>query len=244
MSYKLKRRGNLEVSWLFAFTAGVLSFFSPCVFPLLPVYAANLTGALVGTEKITVSRSLLIIRSIGFIAGFSAVFTLMGASATLLGQLVMDNKAVIEKVGGFIIIIFGLQLIGVCKLKLLYYEMQWNFCSEQQKGLLASVLLGISFGVGWTPCVGIALSSILLLAGEESTLGQGAFLLLIYSLGLGIPFFLISLAITYSLAAVKRLNRYLGVISFVSGLVLLVMGLMLVMGRFSAVSAWFASFTN
>ncbi|MCE5287040.1 MAG: cytochrome c biogenesis protein CcdA [Pelosinus sp.] len=233
----------MEVSWLFAFTAGLLSFFSPCVFPLLPVYAANLTGALISTDKIQVSRSLLIIRSLGFVAGFSAVFTLLGASASFLGQFVMDNKATIEKIGGAVIIIFGLQLMGVFKLKCLCYEKQWDLQYEQQKGLLTSVLLGISFGVGWTPCVGLALSSILLLAGTESTAGQGAFLLLFYSLGLGIPFLLISLAITYSLAAIKRVNQYLGLISFISGLVLVVMGLMLVLGRFSAVSAWFANFT-
>lgn len=230
----------MEVSWLFAFSAGLLSFFSPCVFPLLPVYAANLTGALLEKDKLEVSKRLLMIRSAGFIAGFSAVFIAMGASASFLGQLIFDNKALIEKIGGVIIMIFGLQLVGLLKLRFLYYEKQWKFGSEQQKGLLASLLLGISFGVGWTPCVGLVLSAILLLAGTEGTAMQGAFLLLMYSLGLGIPFFLISLTITYSLAAIRRFNQYLGTISFFGGLVLVVMGLMLALGRFSAVSAWFA----
>lgn len=229
----------MEVSWLFAFSAGLLSFFSPCVFPLLPVYAANLTGALVGTDKLEVSRRLMMIRSVGFISGFSAVFIAMGASASFLGQFIIDSKVLIEKIGGVIIIIFGLQLAGLLKLKFLYYEKQQGLWCEQ-KGLLASVLLGISFGVGWTPCVGLVLSAILLLAGTEGTAVQGAFLLLIYSLGLGIPFFLISLTITYSLAAVRRFNKYLGAASFFSGLVLVAMGLLLAFGRFSVVSAWFA----
>jgi cytochrome c-type biogenesis protein len=146
----------LEVTWFFAFMAGLLSFFSPCVFPLLPVYVANLTGAFISADKVEISRRLLIIRSLGFITGFSTVFILMGASASWLGQFVVGNKVLLEKIGGAIIIVFGLQLTGILKLKFLHYEKQWNFGYERKKGLLASVLLGVSFGIGWTPCVGLA----------------------------------------------------------------------------------------
>jgi cytochrome c-type biogenesis protein len=232
-----------KISVSFAFVAGVLSFFSPCVFPLLPAYVANLTGGRIDHDKVSVSRGLLLIRSFGFILGFSVLFTLMGASASLLGQFFLEYRGYIEKIGGLIIVIFGLQMAGLLNFSFLYYQKQWNFQYRQHKDFFSSFLLGISFGAGWTPCVGLVLSSILLLAGATDTVYDGMFFLLVYSAGLGIPFLVISLALTYSLAIIKRINGLLDkVILFNAGL-LICMGLLLMTGRFQQVSAWFSSFT-
>jgi cytochrome c-type biogenesis protein len=230
---------NMSVG--FAFAAGIFSFFSPCIFPLLPAYVANLTGGRIDHDKIAVSRGLLLFRSLGFILGFSILFIFMGASASLLGQFFLEYKGYIEKIGGLIIIIFGLQMAGMLNLSFLYYQKQWNFQYRQHKDFFSSFLLGISFGAGWTPCVGLVLSSILLLAGASDTVYNGMFYLLVYSAGLGIPFLAISFILTYSLAIMKRINGLLDkVILFNAGL-LICMGLLLLTGRFQAVSAWFSS---
>lgn len=228
-----------DISMFFAFMAGVLSFFSPCVLPLLPVYLANLTGAVIDKDKMQVSRLLVGVRSLGFISGFSTVFIIMGASATILGEFIIENRSILEKVGGLLIILFGLQEMGLLQFKLLARSKQWDIPGAGKRNFLSSVVMGLAFGTGWTPCVGLVLSSILVLAGTLSTVYQGACMLFIYSLGLGLPFFLLSLALTYSLARVRDLNRYLGRISFCSGGILVIMGVLLLLGRFSALSAWF-----
>jgi cytochrome c-type biogenesis protein len=230
---------NMTVT--FAFAAGILSSFSPCIFPLLPAYVANLTGGQIDHDKINVPRSLLLLRSLGFILGFSILFIFMGASASLLGQFFLEYRDYIEKIGGLIIVIFGLQIAGILNLSFLYYQKQRNFQYRQQKDFLSSFLLGVSFGAGWTPCVGLVLSSILLLAGSSDTVYNGMFYLLVYSAGLGIPFLVISFVLTYSLAILRKINGLLNkVILFNAGL-LIFMGLLLMTGRFQAVSAWFSN---
>lgn len=232
-----------NVSVLFAFTAGMLSFLSPCVFPLIPAYVANLTGSTLGNNRVEVSKRLLLARSLSFIMGFSLIFVLMGASASVLGQIFTHNRDIVQKISGLLIIIFGLQMAGILKLRFLMMEKRWEAKLTGEKNIWRSLLLGMSFGAGWTPCVGLALSSILLLAGSANTVYSGILMLFVYSLGLGIPFLAISLIITYSLRVVRKINRSLGMLSLINGWILIGMGLLLYTGQLQKISAWLAGFT-
>ncbi|WEK55499.1 MAG: cytochrome c biogenesis protein CcdA [Candidatus Cohnella colombiensis] len=226
-----------------ALIAGVLSFLSPCVFPLIPAYVSHLTGAFVQNNKMNVEKKLLLLRSISFIVGFSVVFVAMGASASFIGQFFADNRQVIVKVSGLLIIIFGLQMTGMLTFRFLMFNKSWGKSETTKKGNLSSFLLGIAFGSGWTPCVGLALSSILLLAGSTETMYSGMFLLFIYSVGLGIPFLILSVMLTYSLGILKKVNRWLPTLSVINGWILVIMGLLLFTGQLQKLSAYFAQFT-
>ncbi|WP_134704400.1 cytochrome c biogenesis CcdA family protein [Ammoniphilus sp. YIM 78166] len=232
-----------SVSIFFAFTAGILSFLSPCIFPLLPAYIANLTGAHVQGNKVEVSKQILILRSLYFILGFSLIFMVMGASASVLGQLLSEYRDVLEKVSGFLIIVFGLQMARILNLDFLSFDKRWQVKHPENKSNWSSFVLGLAFGTGWTPCVGLALSSILLLAGSTETMYSGIFLLMIYSVGLGVPFLILSWAITYSLNVMKKMNRLLPRLSLINGWILVGMGLLLFTGQLQKMSAWLATFT-
>lgn len=232
-----------NISMLFALTAGMLSFFSPCIFPLISAYVANLTGSHIQSEKVIVSKRILMSRSIYFILGFSVIFMLMGASASALGQLFSEYRDVLEKVSGFLIIIFGLQMAGILSLRFLMMEKRFQARTTGKKSNWSSFVLGLAFGTGWTPCVGLALSSILLFSGSADTMYSGLTLLMIYSLGLGIPFLVISWLITYSLGVVKKVNKLLPRLSLINGWILIFMGLLLFTGQLQKISAWLATFT-
>ncbi|MBP1930870.1 cytochrome c biogenesis CcdA family protein [Ammoniphilus resinae] len=232
-----------NITIVFAFTAGILSFFSPCIFPLIPAYVANLTGSHIQSEKVIVSKWLLMSRSLYFILGFSVIFMLMGASASALGQLFSQYRGLLEKVSGFLIIVFGLQMAGILSLRFLMLEKRFQSKTPSNKSNWSSFVLGLAFGTGWTPCVGLALSSILLLAGSADTMYSGLFMLMVYSLGLGIPFLIISWLITYSLTVVRKVNKFLPKLSLINGWILIFMGLLLFTGQLQKISAWLATFT-
>lgn len=231
-----------NITTVFAFTAGILSFFSPCIFPLIPAYIANLTGSHIDTGKVVVEKKVLMFRSIYFILGFSVIFMLMGASASAIGQLFSQYRGVLEKVSGFLIILFGMQMAGLLSLRFLMMEKRFQVESKGEKSNWTSFVLGLAFGTGWTPCVGLALSSILLLAGSSDTMYNGLFLLMIYSLGLGIPFLIISWVVTYSLGVVRKVNKLLPKLSLINGWILISMGLLLFTGQLQKLSAWLATF--
>ncbi|REK76901.1 cytochrome c biogenesis CcdA family protein [Paenibacillus paeoniae] len=228
---------------IIALAAGLLSFLSPCVFPLIPAYVTHLTGSFIQDNRIHVEKKLLMIRSISFIMGFSVIFVAMGASASLIGQFFAGNREWIEKLSGLLIIIFGLQMAGMLTLRFLMMDKNWINTKPQKKGNLSSFILGLAFGSGWTPCVGLALSSILLLAGSTETLYSGMFLLFAYSIGLGIPFLVLSFALTYSLGILKKINRWLPLFSKINGWLLVGMGLLVFTGQLQKISAWLAQFT-
>lgn len=225
-----------------ALFAGLLSFFSPCIFPLVPAYITHLTGSKIEDGKINIGKNILLARSLAFILGFSIVFVMMGASASFIGQFFMENRKLIEQISGILIITFGLQMAGILKLKFLMMEKRWGGKLEP-KSFWSSALLGFAFGSGWTPCVGLALSSILLLAGSTETVYQGMLMLWVYSLGLGIPFLLISLLLSYSLKLVKKLNRFLPTFALINGWILVGLGVLLYTGQMQKISAWLARFT-
>lgn len=216
------------VSLLFVFLEGLLTFMSPCILPLLPVYFAYLAGSPSSSrpQEQEDGKKKLLINSIGFVIGFSLVFTIMGATATTLGQLLLEYEMYLRKASGIIMIIFGFLLMGVLRLKYLETQLQFNFVPENLK-FTGSILFGSIFAFSWSPCAGPLLGSALLLAGSSKTVFSGILLLLVYSLGLAIPFILSALLI-------ERANRLLGwikkkqqYINIVSGLILIAAGLLI-----------------
>lgn len=232
-----------NISIYFALSAGLLSFFSPCVFPLIPAYVAHLTDGTVSSGKVNTEKRVLFLRSISFILGFSIVFVLLGASASFVGQLFLKNKLLIQMLGGILIIIFGLQMLGIFKIKFLMSEKRFVQKEYTKATSVRSFILGLAFGSGWTPCVGLALSSILLLASSSETIYSGMFLLWIYSLGLGIPFLILSVIVTYSLNVVKKINKLLPKLSVVNGVILIVMGILLFTGQMQKISAYLSTYS-
>ncbi|WP_404323254.1 cytochrome c biogenesis protein CcdA [Cytobacillus firmus] len=231
-----------DIGMLFALAAGVLSFFSPCVFPLLPAYVTHLTGGRIGNAKMQVDRKKLYLRSFGFIIGFSMIFIALGASASFIGKILMNYRMIIMQAAGLLIIIFGLQMAGLLKFKFLMKEKRFK-TENKSKGMFGSVLLGMAFASGWSPCVGLALSSILLLASSSDTLSQGIFLLMSYSLGMAIPFFVISVIISYSLKTMRKINKYLSRLAFVNGMIMVALGMLVLSGQMQKISAWLSAYS-
>lgn len=239
--------GAQSVSLAIAFSAGLFSFVSPCVLPLIPSYVSYITG--VSFEDLTAEetpahiRALTIKNSLLFILGFSAIFVALGASSSFVGQLLLQHSDIIRKVGGVLIVFFGLYVMGLIKLNFLMRERKVHL-HEKPAGLVGSFLVGVTFAAGWTPCVGPILGSILLYASTTHSVGKGLLLLTAYSLGLGIPFFLTSLAINSFLATFKRIHPYMRVISVVSGAFLVVVGVLLYTDYLSILSNYLVIWTG
>ncbi|GAB6098457.1 cytochrome c biogenesis protein CcdA [Halanaerocella petrolearia] len=222
-----------DISLIVAFMAGLASFVSPCVLPLVPAYIGYITGS--SANK---GRFFTLFRSLGFVVGFSIVFIAMGASASYIGQLFSKYKLLFTKVSGILIIIFGLHMTGVLKLKLLYKEVRWQGPTNVTNWF-SSVLMGIAFAAGWTPCVGTVLGSILLYAGAEATLKTGVILLVVYSLGLGLPFILTAIFINQFTNVSNKINKYLPIISKVSGVIMILFGILLYLNKMQQLSQYF-----
>jgi len=217
-----------SISAVLAFGAGVASILSPCILPLLPAYVGYLAGTgESGPDEMRPSlRWTALGRAVAFVAGFSLVFVAMGASASLIGQLFLAYKPWLGKIGGLIIIIFGLAQIGVLNLPLLERGARLSV-KVTKMDLAGAAILGISFAAGWTPCVGPILAAILLYAGTQATLGTGVYLLSVYSLGLAVPFLIIALGIDYVMALLKKRRKALIVLSKASGAVMIAFGLLM-----------------
>ncbi len=215
---------NGDLSFAIAFSAGLLSFLSPCVLPLIPSYLAFLLGDYSDQKK--EDKSYSIVPALIFIAGFTVIFILLGLSATFLGRFLMRNQAVLRKISGVVIIIFGLHISGIIKLKWLYYEKKLNITKRSNK-YVQSFILGVGIALAWTPCIGPILSSILILAGNSQNLMTGGFLLFIYSFGFALPFLITALAAKKILPAIKKMNRYLNYINMVSGALIIILGILI-----------------
>jgi cytochrome c-type biogenesis protein len=219
-----------QISLLAAFSAGLLSFVSPCVLPLVPSYISYITG--LSLEQLADSaerrrfRMAIVLNSLLFIAGFSAVFIAFGASASLIGQVLITYQDYIRRVGGVLIVVFGLYLLGLLKLNFLTTEKRLHFRSRPA-GYLGSFLIGVAFAAGWTPCVGPVLGTILLYASTTDSLLSGVTLLTSYSLGLGLPLFATALWVDRFLDYFKQVRAYLWGVSAVSGAFLVVVGVMI-----------------
>ena len=230
-----------EVSALIAFAAGFLSFISPCVLPLVPSYITYITGVsfheLTDQETKKKVKWTTLIHSCLFILGFSTVFILMGASASYLGQVLSKYQTWIMKIGGILIILLGIHFI-LQIFPFLQIEKRFEM-KRKPLGYLGSFLVGIVFAAGWTPCIGPILSTILIYASTSQQMTTGIALLASYSLGLGIPFLLASLAFNLFLSTFEKIRRYMRVIIFVSGFFLIGVGILLLTGTFRVVTDYF-----
>lgn len=220
-----------DVSFPLAFFAGVLSFLSPCVMPLIPSYISYITGLsfkdLTESPERTRIRKVTFLNSLAFVGGFTSIFVLLGASSTGIGRLFIQYRDIIRITGGVLIVIFGLFVAGILNLNFLMREKRLEF-KNRPAGLIGSFLMGITFGAGWTPCIGPILGSILIYASTKESVIYGMGLLGAYSLGLGFPFVLSALAINSFLSYMKKIHRYVRYVMIISGLILIAFGIMLI----------------
>ncbi len=224
-----------------ALGAGLISFVSPCVLPLVPAYLGFITG--LSADEMQAARGRqrfgIAANAVAFVLGLAVIFTLLGASASLLGQVLLLNQSLLLKLGGLLVVLFGLNMLGVVRIPLLYRTARVSDAAPAAShGYLGSFLLGLAFGAGWTPCIGPFLAGLLALAASEQTVGQGVLLLLVYALGLGVPFLLAGLAVDRSLGLMRTLRPHLGVVEKASGVLLIGMGLLLFTERFTLVTIW------
>ena len=229
------------MSLLLAFSAGLLSFLSPCVLPLVPAYITYITGSTVAELRTEKARLHTLHKSLGFVLGFSLVFIAMGASITSIGKLLIGNMDVFRKVGGALIVLFGIHITGIFKIKTLYYEKRLVPFEKLRKNI-SSVFMGMAFAAGWTPCVGPILASILIYAGSMETISMGVLLLTAYSLGLAVPFVLTAYAIGSFSEYFKKISRYLNTISIISGFLLILMGVLIFTNKIAVLSQYFSFF--
>ena len=222
-----------EISYIVAFTAGLLSFVSPCVLPMVPAYLANLAGITAIDTKTRTSHLPALFHSLCFVLGFSLILISLGASVGLIGTAITAHSTLQRQIAGGVIIAFGVFLIVAFKLPWLNYEKRLSPTVGSNPGYLRSILIGAVFALGWTPCIGPILGAILALAWTSQTVGQGALLLSIYSLGLGIPFIIIGLAWGTIVPLWKGISRHLGTISIASGILLIVVGILMLTGQLS-----------
>jgi cytochrome c-type biogenesis protein len=226
------------LSLIFALLAGLLSFISPCVLPLVPVYLGYMSGTSASElRSASASRRFNPLGpTLAFIFGLAIVFVLLGATATTAGRLFADFQGLIVRIGGLAVIVFGLNMAGVIRIPWLYRTVQGDIGHARRGGLVSAGLLGATFGAGWIPCVGPFLASILALASQEQTAQQGMVLLLCYALGLGIPFLLVGVAWGPAVQGMKWLKQWSGTIEVVSGLVLVVLGCLLITDQYSFIA--------
>lgn len=222
-----------DVSFTLAFLAGMASFLSPCVMPLIPSYISYITGISFtnlreGLDRSTIRR-VTFINSLSFILGFSTVFILLGAGSSFMGSLLTRFQDIIRIVGGILIIIFGLFIAGIINIRFLMREKTIEV-KKKPAGVIGSFLIGMAFAAGWTPCIGPILGSILLYASAKGSAPYGMQLLAIYSLGMGLPFLISSMAINTFLSYSRKIQRYMRIITILSGLILIAFGILLITG--------------
>ena len=230
---------------LVAFSAGLFSFLSPCVLPLFPSYLSFITGMSVDrlTHEVSAgARTRVLLHSVAFILGFSLVFVSLGASFSAAGQFLLDYRDWIRIGGGLLIVVFGLYIAGVLRVGLFGRTQQWQIRSKPA-GLIGSFLVGLTFAIGWTPCVGPILGSILTLASNDRTIAQGVALLLSYSAGLGLPFLLSAIALGAFLRFFKRYRPFIPAVERAAGVLLVVVGILVATNYYVLLNSWAISLT-
>jgi cytochrome c-type biogenesis protein len=230
----------VSIGLALAFGAGLLSFISPCVLPLIPSYLTFVTG--VGFDELGNSRRAALVHSLLFVLGFTLIFVALGASATVLGRLLLAYRVWITRVGGVLIVLFGLYLMGVVRVPSFDRERRVHLANKPV-GYLGSVFVGIAFGAGWTPCLGPILGAILTYTAAQADLTRGLPLLLAYSLGLALPFLLAAVAVERFLETVKKLRPHLARVSQVSGALLVIVGVLMMLDYFTIVGTYLQAIT-
>src|SRR5215471_3260837 len=233
-----------NVSFFYAFAAGLISFLSPCVLPLVPGYISIISGTSLDRLKANDASLLrtVLLNSVMFIAGFSITFIMLGATATWIGQFLLSRHRLLEQLAGLILIVFGIHLMGILKINFLYKDKRFHNV-EKPRGLFGALVLGLAFAFGWTPCIGPILAGIMTIASTKETVTEGMFLLAVYSAGLGIPFLLTSLALNQFLAFYGRFKRHFHAVEVVSGALVIAVGLLILTGSLSRL-ATYCSFLN
>jgi cytochrome c-type biogenesis protein len=231
-----------DVNVFIAFAAGVFSFLSPCVLPLIPSYLSFVSGVSLDEMRSEQGRSRVVLNSLAFIIGFSLVFISLGASASFLGGLFLSYRNAIRIVGGIFILLVGVYLVGAFKVAALERYLQFNL-KDKPAGYLGSVLVGITFAVAWTPCVGPILGATLALASTSGEVSRGTFLLSSYAAGLALPFFLSALAINSFLQFSQRMRRYIKAIHVAGGILLIIAGILLITDYMTLLNAYALRFT-
>lgn len=228
-----------QVGFVAALIAGVVSFLSPCVLPLIPGYLSFITG-MSTTELAEKDRPLrtVLIPALLFVLGFTIVFVAFGASASVLGTFLSAYRSVVEKVAGLLVIAFGVLMLGIIKVPWLYGEARFDLEKSRSFGRGASLVMGMAFAAGWSPCVGPVLGSILALAGSSGSVGRGALLLLVYSAGLGVPFIAVALVFGRIRGLLRWLTRHSLVINRISGSIMIAVGVLIFFGRLEALATW------
>ncbi len=217
-----------------AFTAGLLSFLSPCVLPLVPSYVTFITG--MGLDDVSRARRTALVHALLFVLGFSFIFVALGAGASVFGQLLREYRVWIARVGGVLMVLMGLWMLDVLRIGALQQERRFHL-SDKPLGYLGTVLVGIAFGAGWTPCLGPTLGAILLLAANESELGKGITLLSFYSAGLAVPFLVSALALEKFLSFFQSFRHNIGKVNRIAGILLVVVGVLMFTGWFERLAA-------
>lgn len=228
---------NQQITFSAVFLAGLLSFLSPCVLPLVPAYFSFITG--LSLDELTAStretRQKVILSTLFYVAGFSFIFILFGASASFLGGLAAQYSWVVRYLGGAMIILFGLHLLGIINIRGFNFEKRMHL-KEKPMHLMGTFVIGMAFGAGWSPCIGPILGSVLIVAGNQDTLMKGVLLLAVYSSGLALPFIVLSFCIHSLLGLIKQVRKVIGIINKISGILLIIIGLLLVFDKFRLLS--------
>ncbi len=229
---------SLLPSMLIALAAGILSFLSPCVLPIVPPYLAYMGGISMGEMRgDTAARQRVILPALFFVLGLSTVFLFLGFTASFLGRFFLENQVFLARISGALVIVFGLHFLGVLRIPILDREARMQ-AGDRGGSAFGAYLLGLAFAFGWTPCIGPQLGAILSIAATEASLARGTALLGVYALGLGLPFLLAALFIERAMGVMGRLKRHMKVIERAMGVLLIVVGVALVTGAFSAFSFW------
>jgi cytochrome c-type biogenesis protein len=235
---------NSSITVGLAFIAGIASFLSPCVFALVPAYVSYLSGrSMGGTSEDSKSKSWeTLSHGFAFVLGFSIVFVLLGVFASALGGVLYDLNQILVKVGGILVVIFGLHMIGIIRIPFLEYDLRRQSHPTRSRGYLSSILMGVFFSAGWSPCVGPVLGAILTLALNGGSISQGALLLSAYSAGLAIPFLIAATQIGWVTSIIRRYGKLMLYVEKIMGVVLLVIGVLLFSGRFATLATFGAFF--
>jgi cytochrome c-type biogenesis protein len=234
-----------SLSVVVALSAGLFSFLSPCVLPLFPSYISFITGMSVADLTADLSgaaRGRVLLHALAFVVGFAVVFVSLGASFSVVGQLLLDYRVWISRIGGLLIVVFGLYIVGVLRIGIFGRTQQVQL-RQKPAGYVGSFLVGVTFGIGWTPCVGPILGAILTLSSTAENVGRGVALLVAYSAGLGVPFLLSALALGPFLRVFKRYRPFIPVVERAAGVLLVIVGVLVFTNYYVLLNAWAVSLT-
>lgn len=220
--------------YVLSFLEGILTFVSPCILPMLPIYFVYLAGE---SSDNSINKNKLLINSFGFVIGFTIIFVILGATATTASSFLRSNLKSFRIISGAVMILFGLNFMGIIRLKFLNFQKRINYNVKQLK-FLSSIVFGAVFSFAWTPCVGAFLGSALIMASNSDTVLQGTILLLVYSLGLGIPFMITALAFNSVKEVFTKIKKYNRAINIVSGIVLIIAGILVLTDNLGYLSFW------